>query len=177
MKKLYWLATPIAIALLSACNSQSDKVAQNDTGETVVDDANTPSADIPEGVRAAALAKIPGMTIDEVERKERDGMVFYDVEGKRPDGSEVELDMLEENGSFRVVEVQRDIDWKDVPAPVKAIADATPGMFVPQRVIESIQNDDTVIYELFAPDKPKEPAAEISFKNGKAELLTERWKY
>lgn len=130
---------------------------------------------IPDGVRAAALAKIEGMNIVEAERKERDGKVFYDVEGTRPDGSEVELDMLEENGTYTVVEVQRDMDWADVPQTARAAAPRT--LFTPVRVIESIQNDGTIIYELFEDGKPKEPAAEISLKDGAAKMLTERWKY
>ena len=65
-----------------------------------------------------------GLTIAGAERKQRDGMTFYDVEGTRPDGSEVELDMLEDKGRFTVVEVQRDIAWADAPAPVRAVAGA-----------------------------------------------------
>ena len=118
------------------------------------------------------------MVIAEIEKKEREGMIFFDVEGARPDGSEVELDMLQEdNGSFRVVEVQRDIAWDDVPAGARAVTDNVDGMFVPFRVIESVQNDGTVIYELFADGKPDAPSAEISVKDGAAEMLTERWKY
>ena len=162
------------LALITAC-SQGDKEEGllDEAPETQVSEVE--SNEIPEAIRAAAEAKIEGMVIAEVERKERDGMVFYDVEGSRPDGSEVELDMLEENGVYTVVEVQRDIDWADAP---KAAASAAPdGLFAPVRVIESIQNDGTIIYELFEDGKPKAPSAEISFKDGKAEMLTERWKY
>ena len=104
-------------------------------------------------------------------------MVFYDVEGTRPDGGEVELDMLEEAGGYRVVEVQRDLAWDAVPADARAVAEAAPDMFEPARVIESRQEDGTVIYELFAAGKPDEPAAEIAVRDGKAEMLAERWKY
>ena len=80
------------------------------------------AADLPPGVRDAVLAKVPGMTIAEAERKERGGKIFYDVEGTRPDGSEVELDLIEEAGKYRVVEMQRDIAWADAPAPVRTAA-------------------------------------------------------
>jgi hypothetical protein len=43
------------------------------------------------------------------------------------------------------------------------------------RVIESTQNDGAVIYELFAPGQPKTPALEVSWKDGKAKVLTEAW--
>lgn len=135
------------------------------------------SADLPQGVRDAVLAKVPGMKIAETERKDRDGKVFYDVEGTRPDGSPVELDLIEEAGKYRVVEMQRDIGWADAPAPVRAAAAAATDAFTPARVIESTQDDGTIVYELFAPGKADEPAAEVNWKNGKAMLRTTRNEY
>lgn len=135
------------------------------------------AADLPPAVRDAVLAKVPGMTIAEAERKERGGKIFYDVEGTRPDGSAVELDLIEEAGAYRVVEMQRDIAWAAAPAPVRAAAAAAPDAFVPARVIESTQNDGTIVYELFAPDKADEPAAEIDWKDGKAAIRQTRNAY
>lgn len=180
MKKTHLFGISL-ISFLAACSADpaSDQASEQADGtleaapEAVISEVEADA--IPEGVRAAALAKIEGMNIAEAERKERDGKVFYDVEGTRPDGSEVELDMLEENGSYTVVEVQRDLDWADVPETARAAAPDT--LFTPVRVIESIQNDGTIIYELFEDGKPKAPAAEISFKDGSAKMLTERWKY
>jgi hypothetical protein len=134
-------------------------------------------ADLPPGVRDAVLAKVPGMKIAEAERKERDGKIFYDVEGTRPDGSPVELDLIEEAGKYRVVEMQRDIAWADAPAPVRTTAGAAADAFTPARVIESTQDDGTIVYELFAPGKADEPAAEVNWKNGKATLRTTRNEY
>ena len=135
------------------------------------------AADLPQGVRDAVLARVPGMTIAEAERKARGGMVFYDVEGTRPDGSDVELDLIEEAGKYRVVEMQRDIAWADAPAPVRTAADAAADAFTPARVIESTQEDGTVVYELFAAGKADEPAAEVNWKDGKAVLRTTRNAY
>lgn len=170
----------ISASLVSACSPAAEDTAN----DAILDDApeqvstDIGADDIPDGVLTAAEAKIPGMVIAEVERKERDNMVFFDVEGARPDGSEVELDMLQETDrTFRVVEVQRDIAWDAVPANARAVTDGVEGMFTPDRVIESVQNDGTIIYELFAPGKTDAPSAEISVKDGKAEMLTERWKY
>ena len=123
------------------------------------------------------LARVPGMKIAEAERKERGGKLFYDVEGTRPDGSPVELDLIEEAGAWRVVEMQRDIAWADAPAPVRAAAGAPADAFAPARVIESTQEDGTIVYELFAPGKADEPAAEVNWKDGKAVLRTERNEY
>lgn len=182
MNTQQWIFSAMVVCMASACSPSADDAAQDSSGAVLADGpeaiiSEVDSADIPEGIRTAALAKIPGMTIAEVERKERDGMIFYDVEGTRPGGAEVELDMLEENGTYQVVEVQRDIDWSDVPDNARAAALANADMFTPDRVIESVQEDGTVIYELFAPGKTDEPSAEISVKDGAAEMLTERWKY
>lgn len=135
------------------------------------------AADLPAGVRAAVLTRVPDMTIAEAERKARGGMVFYDVEGTRGDGSAVELDLVEEAGGYRVVEMQRDIAWADAPPAVKAAAQAAPDAFTPARVIESVQEDGTTIYELFAPGRPGEPAAEVDWKDGKAALRRTRNAY
>ncbi len=132
------------------------------------------AADLPAGVRDAVLARVPGMTIAEAERKERGGKTFFDVEGKRPDGTPVELDLIEEAGKYRIVEMQRDIAWADAPAPVRTAAAAAADAFTPARVIESTQEDGTVVYELFAPGKADEPAAEVNWKDGKAMLRTTR---
>lgn len=135
------------------------------------------ATDLPAGVRDAVLARVPGMTIVEAERKERAGRIFFDVEGTRPDGSAVELDLIEEAGAYRVVEMQRDIAWTDAPAPVRSAAGAAADAFTPARVIESTQEDGTIVYELFAPGKTDEPAAEVNWKDGKAALRTERNEY
>ncbi|MEO9461273.1 MAG: hypothetical protein ABJ242_00930 [Marinomonas sp.] len=171
----------ISAALLSACAPSAEEAADDsailsEAPESVSTDLDV--ANLPDGITAAAEAKIPGMTIAEVEKKEREGMVFFDVEGARPDGSEVELDMKQEaDGSVTVVEVQRDIAWDAVPADARAVAEKVDNMFTPERVIESVQNDGTVIYELFAPGKTDAPSAEIAVKDGEAKMLTERWKY
>lgn len=172
-----WLFVPLLV--LAGC----DKPASDGAAKAVLPEGPTAKvdavahADLPAGVRDVALAKIPGMTIGEAERKERDGMVFYDVEGTHPDGSEIELDILEKDGAFTVVEVQRDIPWSAAPEPVRAAAEAAPDHFVPARVIESTQTDGTVVYELFAPGKTGEPAAEVNWKDGKAALRSERNAY
>ena len=179
MRTNFGLAVFAAVSL-AACSQEAER-ADGDGSDLAAgpeaEIAEVGEAEIPAAVRDLALATIPGMTVSEAERKERDGMVFWDVEGTRPDGSEVELDMLEEDGGYRVVEIQRDLPWDAVPSPVRAAAEARADMFVPERVIESTQNDGTVIYELFRPGQPKEPAAEIALKGDKAEFLTERWKY
>ena len=178
-----WMMAGVVLAL-TGCGDTPDKAPGDAaTQKAVLADgpkaevAAIAAADVPAGVRAAVLAKVPDLTIDQAERKARGGLVFYDVEGMRDDGSAVEIDVIEERGAYRVVEVQRDIAWADAPAAVRAAADTAPDHFVPERVIESAQNDGTVIYELFAPGKTDEPAAEVNWKDGKAMLRDERNAY
>lgn len=126
---------------------------------------------VPPDVAAAVKAAMPQMTITEAELKERDGRRYYDVEGKLPDGAEIELDMLQTSRGWEVVEIQRDIAWSAAPAPVRAAAPTAR----PVRVIESRQTDGAVVYELFAEGQPKDPALEVMWKDGQATVLENRW--
>lgn len=169
-------------ALVAACspaagpagNAAADNGVLAEGPETAI--SNVATTDLPAGLAALVEATVPGMTIVEAERKERDGRVYYDVEGTRPDGSEVEIDVLQAaGGKLTAVEIQRDIDWASAPAPVRDAAAAKKDAFVPERVIESRQVEDgAVIYELFKPGQKDEPAMEVRWQNDKAEVLSER---
>ena len=169
-----------AAAVLGACSPpQEDKADAAPTAalppgpETQISDVAP--ADLPPALGALIQQTVPGMTVAEVERKEREGRVYYDVEGARPDGSEVELDIQQTGDRFEVVEIQRDVAFADMPQAVQTTARAATGAFAPERIIESRQMDGSVIYELFAVGQPAEPAMEVRVRDGKAEVLTERW--
>lgn len=164
--------TVTATLLLAACSAEPEPsngvLPQGPQTNVAAVDAGA----IPADVRALAERTVPGMVVEEAERKERDGRTYWDVEGKRPDGSEVEIDMLDTAGRLSAVEIQRDVAWADVPAAVSAAAKPP---FVPGRVIESRQVEDgTTIYELFAPGRTDEPAMEVRWQDGKASVLTTR---
>jgi len=133
-----------------------------------------PAGQLPAEVAAAARTAMPQMTLTQAELKEREGRRYYDVEGTLPDGSEIELDLLQGPSGWSVVEIQRDIPWSAAPAKVRA---ATPRGVNPVRVIESRQMDGAVVYELFAAGQPKDPAMEVMWKGGEAKVLTERWQH
>jgi hypothetical protein len=128
---------------------------------------------LPPALLSAVTAAVPDMVIREAERKERDGRVYYDVEGVKADGSEIELDLLQENSVFKVVEIQRDIAWADAPESARAAAAGSPEAFEPVRVIESRQTDGSVLYELFAADASAKPSLEVRVADGRAEVLKE----
>lgn len=133
------------------------------------------AAELPADVAAAVKAAMPQMKITEAELKARDGRRYYDVEGVLPDGSEIELDMLQTAAGWQVVEIQRDIAWASAPAQVHAAAQPAWKGPAPARVIESKQTDGSIVYELFAPGRPGTPALEVMLKDGKAEVLKEVW--
>ena len=157
--------------------TRDQQPAQDSSPSSTTDVAPSEVAapNLPPEVLTAVNAAVPDMDIKEAERKERDGRVYYDVEGVKADGSEIELDLLEENGAFKVVEIQRDIPWAAAPESARAAAAASPKAFEPVRVIESRQTDGSVIYELFAAGATERPALEVRVANGQAEVLKEEW--
>lgn len=132
-------------------------------------------ADLPSAVVALVKGTVPDITITEAQKKEREGRIYFDVEGTTPKG-EIELDVMQTGeGAYSVVEIQRDIAWADAPAEVRAAAAKAEKKVEPVRVIESKQTDGSVIYELFAAGVPKDPSLEIMVKNGQVSVLKEVW--
>ncbi len=160
----------VAAGLLAACSADP---APSDHGQSDIVTELAP-ADLPGPVQAAVSATMPDMTVMEVLRKERGDRVYFDVEGERADGSEIELDILFADGVAEVVEIQRDLPWADVPGDVRDAAFEA-GAAEPVRIIESVQTDGSIIYELFAEGMPSDPAMEVKSHEGQVEVLAERW--
>ena len=180
MKKLLGLALGCTLA---ACGGESEPQQQaNGAVQAPVKVAASgkiavPVAELPAEVLAAAEAARAGFVPGEAETETREGRRYYDVGGTLPDGSEVEFDIMEEAGAWKVVEVQRDIDLAAAPAPVREAASAHDAAFKPTRVIESDQGGGTIIYELFGPEggNPQGRKVEIKWQGSKAEVLTKEW--
>jgi len=105
--------------------------------------------DVPKSVKTLVLAERQGFKMEEVLKKVRDGRVYYDVEGELPSGDEIEFDVLMTDSGPEIVEIQRDILWRQVPRKARGVVKAanTDGLKV-ARVIESTQTDGSIIYEL-----------------------------
>lgn len=159
-------------AMLAGC--QKKPHAETAGSEVVITELS--AEEIPAEVSTLVMANVEGIEILGAERKERDGKVYFDVEGEL-DGAEIELDVLMTEDGPAVVEIQRDLDWSDVPLEVSEAFGGTDAEWVPVRVIESKQTDGSVIYELFEDGKPADPAMEIHVVNGQAEVLAERWEH
>ena len=133
--------------------------------------------DVPAAVLDAARAARPGFTPVEAEAETREGRRYFDVEGKLADGSEIEFDIMEESGRWRVVETQRDIALAVAPEAVRRAVAAHDSAFTPNRVIESSQADGLVIYELFGAKggDPQGRKIEIKWNGKRAEVLKQEW--
>ncbi|MED5534793.1 MAG: hypothetical protein VX690_03750 [Pseudomonadota bacterium] len=125
-------------------------------------------------VSAAVSAAAPGVTITSGELNA--GGDQYEVTGTLPNGDEIEVDMVQSNGTWTVIEIQRDVAWSSVPELVRATAVAVPDSFEPVRVIESTQAaDGSVVYELFRATEDGilsgGPDMEVRWHEGSAEVI------
>ncbi len=162
----------------AACGSGQEAKAPDQAAKVSTSGKEqTALAAVPKEVLNAARAAQPTMSFTEAEAEVRDGRNYYDLGGRLPDGSEIELDLLQGPQGWTVVETQRDIAFASAPQPVRAASLEADPRFEPARVIESRQNDGIVIYELFgSPQNGGEPRKiEIKFDGSKAELLTKEW--
>jgi hypothetical protein len=159
-----------AVCALAACGQPEQPEQGNSTGNAVATSgkSDVPLAEVPPEVLAAAAAAQPGFTPAEAEAETRGGRRYFDVGGKLADGSDIEFDIMEEGGSWRVVETQRDIKLASAPAGVRDMA----GKFPAERVIESRQADGLVIYELYDARQRK---LEIKWDGKTTEALTKEW--
>lgn len=179
MKRLFQAA--VALAAVAACSNGDGESSSNSAGgrTKVATTGKIPVelGEVPSAVLAAVKASEPDLVLTEASSETRDGRNYYDIEGEMPDGSELEFDLLEEGGSWRVVERQRDIEFAAVPEPVRASFAKVPNPYTPVRVIESTQSDGLVIYELFAaaPQGAEPRKVEIKYDGKRAELLAAEW--
>ena len=101
----------------------------------------------------------------------------YEVTGTLPNGDEIEIDMVQANGDWTIIEIQRDVEWSAVPQLVRSTVAGVPDSFEPVRVIESTQAaDGSVVYEMFravgSGASYRGPDIEVSRFEGCAEILT-----
>ncbi len=159
-------------AALVACQTQDT----SRVSAAEITEVNT--ADLPDSVTTAIAAAQSDFKVSEVLKKVRDGRVYYDVEGELPSGEEIEFDVLMTSRGAEIVEIQKDIDWSDVPQAARnAVGDANVDGLEIVRVIESTQTDMAVIYEVFAAGYPSDPKFEVWTKDDQIKLLPTRWRH
>jgi hypothetical protein len=174
------------VAAVAACGGSEEPEAPTNVAAAAPQEASkvaasgkteVPVADIPAAVLAAATAARPGFTPTEAETETREGRRYYDVGGTLGDGTEIEFDITEEGGAWKVVEAQRDIPFASAPELVRKAAAEHDAKFAPTRVIESTQSDGIVIFELFGPQgtDPQGRKVEVKWDGKTAEILTKEW--
>lgn len=169
------LLLPVVAA---ACSGPLEQTADAET-VTTSGKREVPLTEVPAEVLAAARASRDGLTIREAEAETRDGRSYYDIAGTLPDGTEIEFDIMQEAGQWRVVEAQRDIALAQVPLPVRQVLAGHDAAFSPTRIIESVQADSLVVYELFGVkgNDPQGRKIEITWDGENADLLTREWRH
>lgn len=169
----YRLATVFLACLLASCEAGDDGAAvrAESSGKETTSLGEVP----PEVLQVASDAR-PDMKLEAAEHEVRDGRDYYDIAGKMPDGTEIELDMTMVDGRWAVVEIQRDVEMEQVPEQVRQALDAGHGGWAPGRIIESDQDNGIVIYEFFGPGPAgEEMKAEVKWEANQAELLRDEW--
>lgn len=165
MTRIQYALAALAVAV-AACSTPGSETPPPQAAASVV----------PAEIAAATSVAAPGIAITSGE-PDADGNE-YEVIGTMPNGDEIELDLVQSNGAWRVMEIQRDVAWSSVPDPVRAAAGAAPSSFEPVRVIESKQPaDGSVIFELFAAEgqdggSGRGPSMEVRWHDGKAAVIS-----
>jgi hypothetical protein len=170
----------LSVVLLAACSGEAAAPEVKRTGKKVVTSGKVEVgvSEVPPPVLAAAQAAQPGFQPAEAEAETRDGRRYFDLGGKTADGAEIEFDIMEEGGQWRVVEVQRDIAFAAVPPQVRSAAAQHDPDLVPNRVIESRQADSNLtLYELYgaAVNDAAPVKVEVKWDGRTADVLDEEW--
>jgi len=162
----------------SSCDSQSPQTLTSPIAKVETSGKRqTALSDVPAPVLAAVREREPSLKLASAETETRDSRRYFDIGGTLADGSEIEFDVMEEGGRWRVVETQRDIAFAAAPEKVRAAARSHDAAFEPTRVIESRQEDGLIIYELFAPagGQPQGRKVEVKWDGRQASVLAEEW--
>jgi len=169
-------STALTLLALSTILAGCSKAEAPRAGADVVTEIAL--ADVPQSVSALVKTAKADFQMTEVLKKVRDGRVYYDVEGELPGDVEIEFDVLMTANGPKIVEIQRDIAWSTVPVAARSVVDAanTDNLEI-VRIIESVQTDQSIIYEVFVAGHKSDPRFEVQVKNGAPKLLPERWKH
>lgn len=120
MKCLGVIAVSLSIGLIGCSHpatSGDEEAASNLTGNAVPasalteEEVNVPLDEVPESIRDAAEAAVPGIVFSEAERETENGVVVYDLEGTA-NGVEYEVE-VSEDGEVLEVEIENDDDDDD----------------------------------------------------------------
>ncbi|WDI30080.1 hypothetical protein PUV54_08930 [Hyphococcus flavus] len=175
---LFFTAFIFSVSCGQTGNSSDNESIQGEIGSSLTDKSEVTIDDLPSNVLAVAQATRPNVTFTEAEKEIRNGKTYYDVGGVDENNLEIELDIMEDGASWRVVEIQRDISFVKTPESVRTVLlEYAPGIS-PDRIIESDQTDGVIIYEFFTRSETgEETKHEVKLENGLAEFLEQEWEH
>lgn len=167
-----------AIALMLVGCQQTESASTQPVGASLNEKFDLKLSEVPQQALAEVLKLQPDFQLAEADKELKHGHTYIDLEGTKSDGSEVEFDLLLQEGQWRVMEVQRDLSLAQCPANVvQALKKGAPS-FEPKRIIESDQRTGVIVYEFFTVHGDgTEELKEVKLENGQAELLTKAWQH
>ena len=172
---IFALALTASLALLPlADGDQHQKPAK--IGSTLNEKVALDIGQIPASAMNEIQAIKPDFVVEQAEKEFKHGNVYLDIEGE-VDGSEIEFDMLQTESGWKVVEVQKDLTWDQLPDNVAAALEMDSPAFEPKRIIESVQfGTEITIYEFYAVHADgTESRKEVKVEHGAATVLDEEW--
>ena len=148
-------------------------------GATLNEKVGMSVSDIPDNALTAIKAIEPSFTVNEVEKELKHGNTYLDVEGVLADGREIEFDMLQVADKWKIVEIQRDLVWSQLPENVSGALKQSSPDFEAKRIIESVQHGTGItVYEFYAVDSQgKESRKEVKVEGGEAVVLAKEWQH
>ncbi|WP_339617105.1 hypothetical protein [uncultured Gilvimarinus sp.] len=168
--------TLLAATFSICCSVQA---AQSDIGSDLYQKEEISGDKVPTQALEAVQKLQPGFVLKEAEQESKHGNQYLDLEGVTADGAEIEFDMLlNEQNLWEVVEIQRDLTLADCPTPVRELYSDTFGQKKPQRIIESKQMSDVIVYEFYFVGADSQTSKhEIKLENDSATLLSDEWQH
>ncbi len=171
-KKLVVALLLVLPSVLFACEKNKE------IGADLHQKTSLPTNEIPEKVLKLIEQEVSGFKAQAAVTEFKNGMRYMDVEGKLPDGREIEFDLMLENEQWKVVEVQQDINPDEAPESVLAALNKSYPAFKIDRVIESNQGDGVIIYEFYSvQSNNKTVKQEVKLESGKAQILDQEWRH
>lgn len=102
-------------------------------------------SDIPEAVAETATETAPGVTFTKVGTETEEGRTVYEFEGKSHDGKHIKVDVFDD-GTLQ--EIEMEIGFEDLPAPVKSSMNARFPGFRATYVESSVHSNGVFLYEI-----------------------------
>jgi hypothetical protein len=103
MKRIQWTVILSSVLSVAACREKQESQSTGTPAASGATEEDVALSDVPEALKQAALAAVPGLVLEEAEKETEDGQVVYSLSGMAG-GEEVEVELT---SSGEVLEVER----------------------------------------------------------------------